>query len=60
MKGLSKETLIKIIEMKNFNFYLESDLEAILKVFGDDYYINRETGKWELCKENNICLKMQK
>ncbi len=53
MKGLSKEALIKIIEMKNFDFYLENDLETIFKVFGDDYYISRDTGKWELCKKND-------
>lgn len=50
MKGLSKEALIKILELKDYNFYLEQDIEAIFKVFGDDYYINRDTGEWELVK----------
>jgi hypothetical protein len=53
MKGLSRESLIKILEMKNYEFYLESDIEAILKVFGDDYYLNRDSGKFELTKKNN-------
>ena len=60
MKGLSKESLIKIIEMKNYDFYLENDLEAIFKVFGDDYYINRDSGKWELCKKNSNFNALQK
>ena len=54
MKGLSKEALIKILEVKNYDFYLESDIEAIFKVFGDDYFLNRDNGKMELCKKNNI------
>lgn len=54
MKGLSKEVLIKILEVKNYDFYLESDIEAIFKVFGDDYFLNRDNGKMELCKKNNI------
>ena len=53
MNGLSKEALIKILEVKNYDFYLESDIEAIFKVFGDDYYISRDTGKWELTKKND-------
>ena len=52
MKGLSKETLIKILEMNNYDFYLKSDMDTIFEAFGDDYYIDRDTGQWALCKKN--------
>lgn len=55
MKGLDKELLIKLLEVKNYDYYLEEDIEAIFKVFGDDYYINRDTGEWELCRRNSFC-----
>lgn len=45
MKGLDKEVLIKLLEVKNYDYYLEEDVEVIFKVFGDDYYINRDTGE---------------
>ena len=47
MKGLSKEALLKIINSVELSFFLEGDLERIFKVYGDDYYISRDTGKWE-------------
>lgn len=53
MKGISKEVLIKILETKNYDIYLENDLEAILKVFGDDYFLDRDTGEFKLCKKND-------
>lgn len=53
MKGLTKEALLKILELKNYDFYLESDIDYIFKTFGDDYYINRENNTWELCKKND-------
>lgn len=55
MKGLDKEVLIKLLEVKNYDYYLEEDVEVIFKVFGDDYYINRDTGEWELCLKNSLC-----
>jgi hypothetical protein len=54
MKGINKEDLIKILKLKNYDFYLEQDLEAIFKVFGDDYFYSREDGKFELCKKNDL------
>lgn len=52
MKGLNKDALIKILEVKNNDVYLESDIGAIFQVFGDDYYVSKDTGKWELTKKN--------
>lgn len=53
MKGLSKEALIKILEIKDYDVYLENDLEAIFKAFGDDYFVNRDNGELELCNKND-------
>ena len=60
MKGLDKELLIKILEVKDYGYYLEEDIEAIFKVFGDDYYINKYTGEWELCKRNSFCMNLKR
>ena len=32
----------------------ENDLESIFKVFGDDYFFDRNSGKMELCKRSDI------
>ena len=45
--------------VENFPF-IEEDIEAIFKVFGDDYYINKYTGEWELCKRNSFCMNLKR
>ena len=53
MKGLNKDTLIKILEKHDYDVYFEDDLKQIFKLFGDDYFVNRDTGVLELCNKNN-------
>ena len=53
MKGISRENLIKILQLKNYDYYLEQDIEAIFKVYGDDYFYSREDCDFELCKKND-------
>lgn len=53
MKGLTRERIMQILQLKQFDIVLECDMEAIFKSFGDDYYINRDNGEWELCKKND-------
>lgn len=53
MKGLTREKIIQILQLKQFDFCLKSDMESIFEKFGDDYYINRDNGEWELCNKND-------
>ena len=53
MKGLTKNKLLKILQLKQFDYLLKDDIIAIFDIFGDDYYINRDNGEYELVYEND-------
>lgn len=52
MKGITKEKLLKILQLKQFDYLLKTDMDAIFDVFGDEYYINRDNNEWELVYKN--------
>ena len=54
MKALTKEKLIKIIEQYEHDLIFDSmnSLQKIFDRYGDEYFVNRDTGELELCKKN--------
>lgn len=55
MKAIPKDDFIKIVSQTDCEVIFEDELEDLFKLYGDDWFINRDYyGEWELCKENKL------
>jgi len=53
MKGILKENLLHILQLQNQTLFCLEDLESLLEHYGDDYFINRDTGDLELQSQSS-------